>query len=237
MLPIHLLKEVPLFTSLSSDDLQKLSGLVRKKTLSKGEYLFRQGDEGTALYIIMQGRLQVSLSRRLDRVTLAIVGRGECLGEMALLDAQPRSADVLAVEDSEVYALNRQDFLTFLMGNERALRALLYSLSMRLRSTIDLVGDMCFLHLSTRLAKKLVELARETNDGNDSCECTLRISQRELGEILGVSRESINKELKTLRDRKILSTSRNAISILDPEHLKRRAFLNHGLPGAAPAGR
>lgn len=225
MLPIHILKEIPLFSSLRSEDLQKLSGLIRRKSLWKGEFLFRQGDEGTALYIIMQGRLQVSLSRQMDKVTLAVLGRGEFIGEMALLDAHPRSADVFALEDSQLGILNRQEFLTFLLENDGALRQLLFALSMRLRATNDLFADMCFLNLANRLAKKLAELAEEAiGKSGDPRECTLQISQRELGEILGVSRESINKELKILRNKKILSISRNTINIHDLERLKKRAF-------------
>lgn len=217
------LKKVPLFASLSEADLQNLASLLRWKGIGKGEILFRQGDEGTALYIIMQGRIKISLSRRMEKMTLAILGQGEFLGEMALLDGQPRSADAVALEDSHLYALNRKDFLSFLINNEHAVRAILNSLSVRLRKTDDLLAEMCFLSLSARLAKKLVELAESQVPDDKNCrECILKISQQELGDILGVSRESINKELKILRDKGILATSRNFIHIYDLESLKKR---------------
>ena len=217
------LKKVPLFASLSETDLQNLASLLRWKGFEKGENLFRQGDEGTALYIIMQGRIKISLSRRKEKITIAILGQGEFLGEMALLDGQPRSADAVALEDSYLYALNRKDFLSFLINNDHAIRAILNSLSARLRKTDDLLAEMCFLSLSARLAKKLVELAEPQDPDEKNChECTLKISQQELGDILGVSRESINKELKILRDKGILATSRNFIHIYDLESLKKR---------------
>ena len=196
--------------------------LVRRKAIRKGELLFRQGDEGTALYIILQGRIKISVSRRTDTVTLAILCRGEFLGEMALLDDLPRSADAMALEDSQLYALNRKDFLSFLKNNEKAVHAILSSLSMRLRKTDNLLAEMCFLNLSARLVNKLVELAEPlaTNETKPQV-CTLKISQQELGDILGVSRESINKELKILRSKGYISTSRNSILIHDLELLKK----------------
>lgn len=217
------LKRVPLFASLSESDLQNLAGLLRPKGIAKGESLFRQGDEGTALYIIMQGRIKISLSRGMEKMTLAILGQGEFLGEMALLDGRPRSADAVALEDSRIYALNRQDFLSFLISKDNAVRAILSALSARLRKTDDLLAEMCFLSVSARLAKKLFELTESQSPGEKNRrEWTLKISQQELGDILGVSRESINKELKILRDKGILATSRNVIRIYDMESLKNR---------------
>ncbi len=137
---MYVLKKIPLFASLSEADLQNLTSLLRRKQLGKGELLFQQGDEGTALYIIAQGRIKISLSRRMDNVTLAILGQGEFLGEMALLDDLPRSADAIALEDSLLYVLNRKDFLSFLSNNGHTVYAILTSLSLRLRKTDDQLG-------------------------------------------------------------------------------------------------
>jgi CRP/FNR family cyclic AMP-dependent transcriptional regulator len=227
MMPIaelqSVLKKIPLFASFSERDLRNLAGLLRWKSIEKGETLFRQGDEGTALYVIMRGRIKISLSKRMEKMTIAVLGQGEFLGEMALLDDQPRSADAMALEDSHLYALNRKDFLSFLFNNDNAVHAILRSLSARLRKTDDLLAEMCFLSLSARLAKKLAEMVELQVHGEESCrESILKISQQELGDILGVSRESINKELKILRDKGILATSRNSIRIYDLESLKKR---------------
>ncbi len=220
--PINILKKIPLFSSLSESDQQNLTSLLRRKLLGKGEHLFRQGDEGTALYIIVQGRIKISLSKRADNVTLAILGQGEFLGEMALLDELPRSADAIALEETQLYILNRKDFLSFLAGNTHTVYAILNSLSRRLRRMDDQLAEMCFLNLSARLAKQLVELAETQNPGGDPKACDLNISQQELGNILGASRESINKELKILRDKGVVETSRNSIRILDLEALRKR---------------
>jgi len=221
--PIYVLKKIPLFGSLTEADQKNLVSLMRRTTIRKGDFLFRQGDEGTALYIILQGRIKISVSRRTDTVTLAILGQGEFLGEMALLDDLPRSANAVALEDSQLYALNRKDMLSFLKNNENAVHAVLSSLSLRLRKTDNLLAEMCFLNLSARLVNKLVELAgplvaRETKPQV----CTIKISQQELGDILGVSRESINKELKIIRTKGYISTSRNTIIIRDLELFEKR---------------
>ena len=220
--PINVLKKIPLFASLPEADQQKLVSMLRRENLRKGETLFRQGDEGTALYLIQQGRIKISMSRRMDAVTLAVLGQGEFLGEMALFDGLPRSADAIALEDSYLYALSRKDFLSFLVHNEKAVMAVLSSLSLRLRRTDHLLAEMCFLNLSVRLAQKLVELAElQGPDEENPAEYELKISQQEFGNILGVSRESINKELKQLRDKQVLSTSRNCIRIHKLAFLKR----------------
>lgn len=221
--PINVLKKIPLFASLPEADQEKLVSLLRRENLRKGETLFRQGDEGTALYLIVHGRIKISMSRRMDTVTLAVLGQGEFLGEMALLDGLPRSADAIALEDSYLYALNRKDFLAFLVNNEKAVRDVLSSLSLRLRKTDHMLAEMCFLNLSIRLAQKLVELAEAGGgDREDPDEYELKISQQELGNILGVSRESINKELKLLRDKGVVSTSRSCLCIHDLAYLKKR---------------
>jgi CRP/FNR family transcriptional regulator, cyclic AMP receptor protein len=221
--PVAVLKRIPLFTSLAETDLANLAVLLRRKGLAKGETLFRQGDEGTALYIILEGKIKISLSRRTDTVTLALLGEGEFLGEMALLDGLPRSADAAAQEDSQVYVLNRRDFLSFLTNNEDAVRAILSALSLRLRKTDKQLAEMCFLNLSVRLAGKLIEMAEAQAPAHKEYPGhSLKISQKELGDILGVSRESVNKELKNLRIKGILTTSRGRIFIHDLATLQKR---------------
>jgi len=220
--PVYVLKRIPLFATLPEADLLPLVGLLRRENLRRGETLFRQGDVGMALYLILQGRIKISLSQQTEAVTLAILGQGEFLGEMALLDGLPRSADAIAMEDSYLYALNRGDFLAFLANNEKAVRAVLASLSLRLRRTDKLLAEMCFLNVPVRLVNKLVELAQaQEPEAPGSQSYRLKISQQELGNILGVSRESINKELKLLRDRGMVSTSRNTIHIQRLDALKK----------------
>jgi len=224
MSSIDLLKQIPLFEAFQPADRNQLASLLRLRLIVKGNTLFRKGDEGTALYIILQGCIKISISGKAgEEVALAILGRGDFFGEMALLDGMPRSADAVALEDSHLYVLNRKDFLSFLIQNEAAVQAILFALSLRLRRTDDLLQEVCFLNLSVRLARRLLELAKkgETGDGGHSYE--VRLSHKELSGLFGVTRESISKELRVLRSRGIVSTMRNRILIHDIDALKQRS--------------
>jgi len=225
MSPANLLLQIPLFESLKSDERANLTTLLRRLALEKGEVLFRKGDEGTALFIIIQGAIKIVYSSKSgDEVTLAIFSKGDFFGEMALLDGMPRSADAVAIEETKLFILDRHDFSSFIVNNPGALHSVLYALSMRIRKTDDMLGETCFMSISMRLARRLVEMA-EKKAGHDSGKKTpieLKLRQRDLASLLGVSRESINKELKTLRDRGVVTTSRNAITIMDMDVLRRR---------------
>ncbi len=224
MSPISLLKKISLFGALSVKDREELAELLRYQTIRKGQILFRKGDEGTALFLILRGRIGIVLKVRPDdEITLAVLADGDFFGEMALLDGMPRSAEAKALEDTELYILNRTDFLRFLMHNERAMQAILYNLSMRLRKTDDLLGETAFLNISSRLAKRLVELAESRGIREEgSTHVELNLTQKELASLVGVSRESINKELKRWRARDLVATSRNRLIITDLDAIRKR---------------
>ena len=218
------LKQVPLFQSLRPEDMKLLSASVRTQSVKKGGALFHQGSEGTALYIIKKGSVKIVLpSRRGDEVILAIFSEGDFFGEMALLDGLPRSADAVALESCELLVLSRVDFLAFLKNNENAIQHVLYSLSMRLRKTDDLLEDTCVLNISARFAKKLVELA-ETHGRREEnfILIDLDLTQSDFAGMIGAARESINKELRLLREKGLISTTGRKIQIYNMERLKRR---------------
>lgn len=227
MKPEKFLKGVDLFQSLSQEDCERLAVSLRPRSLKKGEPLFRKGDEGTSLYIVRKGSVKIVLPSEMgDEVVLAIFSDGDFFGEMALLDGMPRSADAVALDQSELFALNRSDFLAFLRDNEEAMQSILSCLSMRLRKTDDLLEDACFLSISVRLAKRLVELARTYGQSEgDVIEIDLRLTQKDLASMVGSTRESINKELRVLRERGLVNTEGSIIRILKMERLERRAHL------------
>jgi CRP/FNR family cyclic AMP-dependent transcriptional regulator len=223
MNPLALLKQIPLFGTFQPADHEQLAGLLRRRNLKKGDVLFRKGDEGTALYIIIKGRIKITVPSKLgDEITLAILGQSDFFGEMALLDSLPRSADATAVEETLLYVLNRSDFLSFLIHNENAVRSILYALSSRLRKTDDFLTEVCFLNISARLARRLLEMSESLiHENKPGSSMELKLTQKDLASLLGTTRETINRELKILRDRGIVSTSRNLITIHNLELLKR----------------
>jgi len=224
--PQQLLNKIPLFNSLSDSDLESLSESVRLQSLKKGQTLFRKGDEGSSLYIIKQGTIKIVLPSRLgDEVIVTIFSEGDFFGEMALFDGKPRSADALAMELTKIYMLSRNDFLLFLQSNINAMKSILSQLTTRLRDTDDFLEGACFLSVSARLAKKLLDLAESygQKDG-DSIYIDLNLTQKELGDMIGSTRESINKELKILRDKSLITMQENKIQIIDMARLKRRSY-------------
>ncbi len=224
--PQQLLNKIPLFNSLSDSDLENLSESVRLQSLKKGQTLFRKGDEGSSLYIIKQGTIKIVLPSRLgDEVIVTIFSEGDFFGEMALFDGKPRSADALAMEPTKIYMLSRNDFLLFLQSNINAMKSILSQLTNRLRNTDDFLESTCFLSVSARLAKKLLDLTESygQQDG-DGVYIDLNLTQKELGDMIGSTRESINKELKILRDKGLIVMQENKIQIIDMTRLKRRAY-------------
>lgn len=220
-----ILKKVPLLQPLSESDLDNLSQSLRVQRLRKKEALFRKGDEGTALYIVKTGNIKIVLPSKVgEEVILAIFSEGDFLGEMSLLDQKPRSADAISIDESEVYVLNRSDFLSFLQKSENAMKCVLSCLSGRLRKTDDMVEDASFLTVSGRLAKKLIELAREfgLEDKGGGVRIGLRLTQQEIADLVGATRESINKELRVLRDKGLVSLEEGYVRISDLERLRRR---------------
>ena len=221
---LSILKNVPLLQFLSDADLAQLSLSLRVQRLRNKHALFRKGDEGTALYIIRKGKVKIVLPSKVgEEVILTIFSEGDFLGEMSLLDEKPRSADAVAMEESEVYVLNRTDFLSFLQENENAIKCILSCLSERLRKTDDLLEDASFLSVSARLAKKLVELGREFGvKEKDVVRIGLRLTQQDMADLVGTTRESINKELRVLREKGLVSMESGYIRLLDLERLNRR---------------
>jgi CRP-like cAMP-binding protein len=222
--PEMLLKQVPLFRSLPLDECRRMASLLKKHYLKKGDVLFRKGDEGTALYMILAGKLKISRqSRDGDEVILAVLGGGDFCGEMAILDGFPRSADAVALEETQLFGLNRKDFLTYMMNHETAVQAILAALTQRLRKADDFLEDIFFLNVSARLAKKLIELALADGYQEGQSEPgAVSATQKELAGMIGTSRESVNKELRILREKDLVSISGNRILITDMEALRRR---------------
>ena len=224
MTPIEILKQSPLFNSLENADLESLVSSMRVQSLKQGQALFHKGDEGTALYIVKRGAIKIVLPSKIgDEIIVTIFTVNDFFGEMALLDGEPRSANAVAIEPTEVFVLNRNNFLSFLKSNINAIQSILSSLSKRLRLTDEFLEDTCFLSISARLAKKLVELAESHGKKEENIvNINLTLTQKELGDMIGATRESTNKELKMLRDRGLISTDGSRIKIHDMVRLKRR---------------
>jgi len=220
-----LLRTIPLFRSLDTASLDRIADAVKPVDLKQGEALFRKGDEGNEMYIIKEGAIKIVLPSSVgEEIILAVLREPSFFGTMSMFDGQSRSADAVAMTASRLLVLERDAFIHILQEDEHALRTLLCDLSSMIRKTDDLLEGLCFFSISTRLAKCLLELAEKVSDGRDKpVEIDLTFTQKELGEMVGATRESVNRELKKLREEGIIQLNRGVITISDWESLEELA--------------
>ena len=221
----RLLSHVSLFSPLDEADLDELLKLTTTRRLGEGEILFRKGDPGRQLYGVLEGRLKIYSSGADGReVVFGLSDPGDVTGEIALLDSEPRSATVVALEPTELLTLDRRDFLPFLQRHPSVAIRLAEILAERLRRLSELAEDSVLLALRARLAKKLVALARsygrETGEGT---RIELKLSQQALGDMVGTSRESINKQLRAWTQQGLVKSQRGFITLCSPSELESLA--------------
>jgi len=221
----RLLSHVSLFSLLDEADLDELLKLSTTRRLGEGEILFRKGDPGRQLYGVLEGRLKIYSSGADGReVVFGLSDPGDVTGEIALLDSEPRSATVVALEPTELLMLDRRDFLPFLQRHPSVAIRLAEILAERLRRLSELAEDSVLLALRARLAKKLVALARsygrETGEGT---RIELKLSQQALGDMVGTSRESINKQLRAWTQQGLVKSQRGFITLCGPSELESLA--------------
>lgn len=212
------LRRLPLFARLSEPELLDLARRVRPKSFRRAETIFRKDDQGTHLYLVLEGSVKIALPGEHGQEALvALVRAGEFFGELALLDLSPRSASATALEDTRAVLLARDDFLAFLETHPAAMRVVLETLARTIRRLSDRVEDLVFLDVPSRVAKYLLDLAQL--DGSDGLELTL--TQDELAAFIGASRVSVNRVLGDLERRELITIRRRHIVIRDRERLAR----------------
>jgi len=219
------LKQIPLFAGLGEEDLEKLAGALVRRRYPRGQVIFHKGDEGGSLYILQSGRVKVAIpSPQGEEAILTILSTGEILGELSLIDGKPRSATVETLEDTEVLCLRRDDFLGFLNARFDAVLRVLEVLSHRLRDTDALLAETHFLDITSRLAKKILDLGKlfGVQEGG-KIRIGVRMTQKDLASMVGATRESINKQFRWFREQRIVKLEDGYLTILDPVRLARRA--------------
>jgi CRP/FNR family transcriptional regulator, cyclic AMP receptor protein len=222
-----LLQKVPLFANLAPERLDALVEVTTTRRLAGREELFHKGDPAAQVYVVASGRLKVvTISADGDEVLFAIVDEGEVVGELPMLTGGRRTASVVALEPSELLALARRDFLRFLREQPDAAVELMVVLAERLVRVSEFAEDTLFLALPARLAKKLLHLAERYGVEQDSgLRIDLRLSQGELADLVGTTRESVNKQIRAWADDGVLRMERGEVTILDHERLERFAGL------------
>lgn len=218
--PLEVLRQVPLFGSLPESELQAFAPLMRERRFPRGSVILMQGDEGDALYLLANGQVKVVLIGEDGReVILSVMGPGSFFGEMALLDHEPRSAHVVAMEDATLLQLRRDDFQARLRASPDVALALLRELSRRLRRADDTIGSLALRDVNGRIAHLLLELAAD--EGGQAI--TRRLTHATLAQMVGASRETVSRSLRALANAGVIRVNRREIAILNRDRLYQAA--------------
>lgn len=227
----RLLAGSKLFDSFPDAALGELATQAVLRTFAEKEVVFEKGMPGHEMFAILTGRVKIgSFSEDGKEVIFAILESGDFFGEASLLDGQPRSATCTAIEDCQMLVVERRTFISFLERNPSLAIHLLSLLSERLRSADGQMEEINFFPLPARLARKLLALAAEHGDVvGKKIEIAMNISQQELGNMVSVSRESVNKQLNQWVKEGLVSLSPGLIVVEDSASLHRIGKMDYPL--------
>ena len=194
-------------------------------SLTRGQVVFREGDARDELYVVAEGKIKLGRSSADGRENLlAIIGPGEMFGELSLFDPGPRTATATAVTDARVLALSHPDLRPWLTGRPEVALSLLRQVARRLRRTNEVLGDLVFSDVPGRVAKALLDLSKRFGiPSEEGVHVSHDLTQEELAQLVGASRETVNKALADFASRGWLRLEARAVVLLDPERLARRA--------------
>ena len=221
----EVLKKAPLFTGLEDEAASALASTMGTIRLNKGEVLFHEGDTGDRLYVVVSGKVKLGRSGSAGRENLlAVLGPGQMFGELSLFDPGPRSTTATAVTSCEIRTLEHDVLMGWLAGRPEVAQGLLAQLAGRLRRANDVVSDLVFSDVPGRVAKQLLELAQRFGDPrDDGVHVHHDLTQEELAQLVGASRETVNKALADFAARGWIRLEPRSVTILDVERVERRA--------------
>jgi CRP/FNR family cyclic AMP-dependent transcriptional regulator len=218
--PLDVLRQVPLLAALPEAELAALAPLLRERRYPRGAVILMQGDPGDSLFLLAQGQVKVVLIGEDGReVILSVLGPGSFFGEMSLLDGEPRSAHVIAMEESALLQLRRDDFQARLRASPDVALGVLRELSLRLRRADDTIGSLALRDVNGRVAHLLLELA--SREGGTRI--TSRLTHATIAQMVGSSRETVSRTLSALTAAGVIRMSRREIVILDAAPLRQAA--------------
>ena len=212
-----------LLKHLSPCEIDTLISYSRVERYPAGREIFAKGSPGRSMMAVLRGTVSIcSLSPEGKKIVFNSVHPGEIFGEIAMLDGEERTAIATAVEDCELLVLNRRDFIPLLEKHADMCMVLLKILCQRLRQTSEQVEDVLFRHLGARIAKALVQLAKSTGrrDLRDA-PVELHLTQQDLADVVGGTRESVNKHLNSLEKTSLIELGKSTIVIPNLSALER----------------
>ena len=219
---LAVLRKHPIFCDLDPEALDQLCRYAKHATLKRGAAIFSKGDAGNSLVAVIRGTVKISISSAEGRsAILNLIGPGEIFGEVALLDGLARTADATANSNCEIFVIDRREFLPFVRSQPALAMKFIELLCARLRWTSDQVEEVILQDLAGRLASALIRLTEKHKLAPGGR--TIAITQQEISEMVGMTRESINKQLRAWATRNWVRLEHGAIVVLDTESLQALA--------------
>jgi CRP-like cAMP-binding protein len=219
------LRAAPLFTALDDDSATAMRSSMIEQRLDKGDVLFSEGEVGDKLFLIESGKIKLGHTAADGRESLiAVLGSGEMLGELSLFDPGPRTATAVAVTRTKVLWMSHDALLPWLVGRPDVAVALLGALARRLRRTNVAMADLVFSDVPGRVAKALLDLGAKF--GEETPEGLLvshDLTQEELAQLVGASRETVNKALADFTQRGWIRMEQRQVTLRDIERLAQRS--------------
>ncbi len=217
--------QAPLFSALDAEAAVALRASMVETLAPRGTIIFNEGEIGDHMYVIVGGKIKLGHASSDGRESLlAVLGPGEIFGELSLFDPGPRTATATALTDARVLALGNTSLHPWLAGRPEVAEALLAALARRLRRTNDALADLVFSDVPGRVAKALLELADKFGAWHE--EGTLvkhDMTQEELAQLVGASRETVNKALADFTQRGWIRVDQREVLLLSVDRLARRA--------------
>ena len=227
---LSVLRKHPYFADLEPEAFDQLCRYAKHSTLKRGATIFSKGDPGISLFAVISGTVKISISSPDGRnAILNLIGAGEIFGEIALLDNSVRSADATANSNCELFTIDRREFIPFVRSQPGLAMKFIELLCTRIRWTSDQVEQVILQNLPGRLASALLRLTEKHKSSPQGR--TIAITQQEISEMVGMTRESINKQLRAWAGRDWVRLEHGAIVVLNAEMLRELAEAGSGNEG------
>ena len=224
---VGLLAQVPVFETLGPEELRRVADVAVPRRFAAGEVIFREGDESDTCYVVREGHGRAVRDHPDGRsLTLARFGPGDIFGELAMFDDERRSATVEAADQLETIAILGRDMRRLLREHADLSYKLVVSLGRRLRETNERLARQSFQTVQSRVAGVLAELAGQAEEEGEQGEngILLRVTQAEVAQLAGSSRESASRFLAVLERAQVIEQGRGRIVVRKPEDLGRYVF-------------
>ena len=220
----EVVRKAPLFTALDDASASTLRASMKEVKVNKGNTLFKEGDSGDRLFVVVEGKLKLGTSSGDGRENLlSILGPGDMFGELSLFDPGPRTATATAVTDSKLLSLANDEVIGWVTAHPEVSLQLLGRLAQRLRRTNEVLADLVFADVPGRVAKAIMDLGEKFGvKKDDGLYVNHDLTQEELAQLVGASRETVNKALADFTTRGWVRLEPRAVVVLDYERLSKR---------------